>query len=352
MPALPIAYADYALWQRKVFDGALLAEQLAYWRRQLDGLGTLDLPTDHAPGRTRSSHGSNLSVALAPGMLDALRDTSARLGVTPFMTLLACFQLLLSRYAGQTDIAVGVPIANRTHVEAEALVGTLVNTLVMRCDLGGDPSFGDLLSRVQQTALDAYAHQDLPFEQLVEELRGPRGQNNSPLIRVLFNVLNTPAHHDALEGLSFEPAQYETLSSLCAALGEHYPVVHVADASRAVAVANALLSPEQHDGFMAEVRADYQRARERHENQQRELERQTLEQARANKLTLDLSQPIPEPSVPGVLTFECLNLGDLTPRIDWTPFFQAWELRGRHPAILDDTIVGGEAKKPTGPWRR
>ena len=123
---------------------------------------------------------------------------------------------------GGLQVAVGVPIANRTHVEAEALVGTLVNTLVMRCDLGGDPSFGDLLSRVQQTALDAYAHQDLPFEQLVEELRGPRDQNNSPLIRVLFNVLNTPAHHDALEGLSFEQFAFARQRTARRGAGNHW----------------------------------------------------------------------------------------------------------------------------------
>ena len=204
LPALDIEYADYAHWQRKVFDQALLADQLAYWRERLAGLAPLALPADRPATLTRTSRGANVSAVLAPDTLAALRSFSARQGVTPFMSLLACFQAVLARYTGESDIAVGTPIANRTHVEAEALVGTLVNTLVMRTDLGGDPRFSELLARVQQTALDAYAHQDLPFEKLVEELRGSRSQAVSPLVQVLFNVLNAPATHERLDGLAIE----------------------------------------------------------------------------------------------------------------------------------------------------
>ena len=150
LPTLDIEYADYAHWQRKVFDQALLADQLAYWRERLAGLAPLALPADRPATLTRTSRGANVSAVLAPDTLAALRRFSARHGVTPFMSLLACFQAVLARYTGESDIAVGTPIANRTHVEAEALVGTLVNTLVMRTDLGGDPRFSELLARVQQ----------------------------------------------------------------------------------------------------------------------------------------------------------------------------------------------------------
>jgi amino acid adenylation domain-containing protein len=209
LPALAVEYADYATWQREVFDRTLLAKQLEYWRARLDQLAPLSLPTDKPATLVRSSRGANLSIPLSQPTLEALQAFSAKHQVTPFMTLLACFQGLLARYTEQTDIAVGTPIANRTHVEAEALVGTLVNTLVMRTDLTGDPRFSELLARVQQTALEAYAHQDLPFETLIEEVRGPRNQSVSPLVQVLFNVLNTPIGHEKFDELSFDRFEFD-----------------------------------------------------------------------------------------------------------------------------------------------
>lgn len=209
LPPLSVEYADYAVWQRQVFDRALLADQLAYWRTRLERLAPLPLPTDKPATLVRSSRGSNLSIALKPQLLEALQTFSANQKVTPFMTLLACFELLLARYTGETDIAVGTPIANRTRVEAEGLVGTLVNTLVMRTDLSGDPRFTELLARVKQTALEAYAHQDLPFETLVEEVRGPRNQAVSPLVQVLFNVLNAPTSRGEFDGLSFDRFEFD-----------------------------------------------------------------------------------------------------------------------------------------------
>lgn len=209
LPPLSLEYADYAVWQRQVFDRDLLAEQLAYWRARLDQLAPLALPADLQASLVRSSRGSNLSVTLTPRILETLQGFSASQRVTPFMTLLACFQILLARYTGQTDIAVGTPIANRTHIQAEGLVGTLVNTLVMRTDLSGDPRFSELLVRVKQTALEAYAHQDLPFETLVEEVRGPRNQAISPLVQVLFNVLNAPVSRGEFEGLSFDRFEFD-----------------------------------------------------------------------------------------------------------------------------------------------
>jgi amino acid adenylation domain-containing protein len=209
LPVRSLGYADYAVWQRQVFDGALLAEQLAYWRARLDHLAPLALPTDKPVPLVRSSRGSNVSITLTPQVREALQVFAANEKVTPFMTLLACFQLLLARYTAGTDIAVGTPIANRTRVEAEGLVGTLVNTLVMRTDLSGDPRFSELLVRVKQTALEAYAHQDLPFETLVEEVPGARSQAVSPLVQVLFNVLNAPASRGEFEGLSFDRFEFD-----------------------------------------------------------------------------------------------------------------------------------------------
>ncbi len=134
-------------------------------------------------------------------------------GATPYMALLACFQLLLARHCDSTDVAVGTPIANRTHMASEHVVGTLVNTVVMRTDLAGDPSFVELLGRVRETALQAYAHQDLPFEALVEALAVPRSDGSAPLVQVLFNVLNTPAMDSRIEGLVYEPFEFDTGSS-------------------------------------------------------------------------------------------------------------------------------------------
>jgi amino acid adenylation domain-containing protein len=185
---LSIQYADYAIWQREWLQGAALEEQLAYWRAQLAGAPpVLELPTD----RPRPAHptllGATLRFELSAKLTQEVNALSRRAGVTPFMTLLAAWQLLLARYTGQTDIAVGVPVANRQRSEVEGLIGFFVNTLVLRTDLGGDPNFIDLLGRVRETALGAYAHQDLPFEKLVEELQPARSLSHAPLFQVAFN---------------------------------------------------------------------------------------------------------------------------------------------------------------------
>jgi aspartate racemase len=190
LPELPVQYADYAVWQRKQLEGEGLAELLQYWREQLQGLSALELPTDRPrPGRP-SYRGARHDFTLGPDLIRQLQALGQAEGVTLHMTLLAAFQALLARYSGQEDIAVGTPIAGRNHAALEDLIGFFVNTLVLRMDLAGDPTFRELLARVRQVSLAAYDHQDLPFEQLVEELRPARHLNRNPLVQVLFQLLS------------------------------------------------------------------------------------------------------------------------------------------------------------------
>ncbi|HEY7076991.1 MAG TPA: condensation domain-containing protein [Solirubrobacteraceae bacterium] len=184
LPGLPVQYADYAVWQQEWLAGGVLDEQLAHWRAQLEGLTELELPSDRPRPASPTFAGARQRLTLAADV-DGL---SRREGVTPFMTLLAAFLALLSRYSGQDDIAVGTPIANRTRAEIEPLIGFFVNTLVMRADLSGDPTFRELLSRVRDVALDAYANQDLPFERLVAELAPERDAGRNPLVDVMFQL--------------------------------------------------------------------------------------------------------------------------------------------------------------------
>ncbi|MCK6562463.1 amino acid adenylation domain-containing protein [candidate division KSB1 bacterium] len=192
LPELPIQYVDFAQWQRNWLQGEVLEKQLAYWKKQLAGLTTLQLPTDRPRPPVQTYRGARQSFHLTPALTQALQELSQREAVTLFMTLLAAFQTLLHRHAQQTDIAVGTPIANRTRAETEGLIGFFANTLVMRTDFSGDPTFRALLQRVRETALGAYAHQDLPFERLVEELQPERDLSRSPLFQVMFILQNTP----------------------------------------------------------------------------------------------------------------------------------------------------------------
>jgi hypothetical protein len=200
---LALQYADYALWQRRWLQGSALAEQLAYWRAQLAGAPpVLALPTDRPRPAMQSYAGATYPVVLPGALVEALRALSRRAGVTVFMTLLAAFQLLLARSTGQQDIVVGTPIAGRTRTETEGLIGFFVNTLVLRTDLAGSPSFVDLLGRVRETCLGAYAHQDVPFEKLVEELQPPRDLSRPTLVQVMCELLNTPPPVFVVPGLA------------------------------------------------------------------------------------------------------------------------------------------------------
>ncbi|HYS77481.1 MAG TPA: amino acid adenylation domain-containing protein, partial [Candidatus Dormibacteraeota bacterium] len=203
LPALPIQYGDYAAWQRDFLHEGALETQTAYWRRALAGAPlTLDLPTDRPRPAVRTHGGAKQSVVLPEGLSEALRALGREEGATPFMTMLAAFSVLLMRYTGEDDLLVGTPIANRHRLEIEGLIGFFVNTLVLRTDLSGDPAFRVLLRRVRGVALDAYAHQDLPFERLVEELRPPRDLGRTALFQVMVAHAATPRID--IEGLETE----------------------------------------------------------------------------------------------------------------------------------------------------
>ncbi|WP_139113497.1 amino acid adenylation domain-containing protein, partial [Pseudomonas sp. 31 E 6] len=188
LPALPVQYADYALWQRHWMEAGERERQLGYWQAQLAGeQPVLELPTDHARPAVQSFAGASVNVELGAQRLEALKRLSQRENVTTFVVLLASFQLLLHRYSGQADIRVGVPIANRSRSETERLIGFLVNTQVLRTEVDSRTSVRGLLQQVRKTALDAQAHQDLPFEQLVEVLQPERSLSRNPLFQVMFN---------------------------------------------------------------------------------------------------------------------------------------------------------------------
>jgi amino acid adenylation domain-containing protein len=191
LPELPIQYADFTQWQRNWLQGEVVASQLNYWKEKLGGsLPVLQLPTDYPRPAIQTYNGAAVSLELSPDLTTALKTLSEQQGITLFMTLLAAFQVLLHRYSGEEDIIVGTPIANRNRQEIEPLIGCFVNSLVLRTDLGGNPTFTELLQRVREVTLGAYTHQDLPFEKLVEELQPERDLSRHPLFQVWFNMLN------------------------------------------------------------------------------------------------------------------------------------------------------------------
>ena len=210
LPALPIQYADYALWQRKWLEGRRLEQELGYWRKRLDGLSNLELPTDRPRPPTPSYRGASQPVFIKAELGEALKRLGQTQQCTLFMTLLATFSSLLQRYSGQSDIAVGSPIAGRNHSQIEDLIGFFVNTLVLRIDASGNPSFLELLARVRECALDAYAHQELPFEKLVQELKPKRDPSRNPLVQVMFVLQNTPNEELDLSGMRCSRVQLST----------------------------------------------------------------------------------------------------------------------------------------------
>ena len=193
---LPVQYADFAVWQREWMQGAALDAELEYWRERLAGMETLELPTDHLRSAAPSYRGANRRFMIERELAERLRALGRREGVTLFMTLLGGFDVLMSRYSGQEDIALGTDIANRNRAEIEGLIGFFVNQLVMRVEVRPEENFRELLKRVREACLGAYAHQDLPFEKLVEELRPERDLSRSPLFQAKLILQNAP-----LEGL-------------------------------------------------------------------------------------------------------------------------------------------------------
>src|SRR6185436_11549166 len=207
---LPIQYSDFAVWQRETLAGEHLEQEIAFWRERLSPLPPpLQLPADHPRPPVQTFRGGAGSVSIPAGIAEAMRRLARREGATLFMTLLAAFEALLGRLTGETDLAVGTGIANRTRLELEPLIGFFVNTLVLRVDCSGDPTFRELLGRVREVTLEAYAHQDLPFERLVEELQPARDLNRNPIFQVAFALQNTPSDVFELPGLSLAPFPFD-----------------------------------------------------------------------------------------------------------------------------------------------
>jgi len=193
LPELPIQYADYAIWQREWLQGMALKTRLDYWKQQLAGsLPVLELPTDRPRLAVQNFQGATESFSMSSDLSQALKQISQQAGITLFMTLLAAFKTLLYRYTGEGDIIVGSPTANRNRPEIEGLIGFFVNTLVLRTYLGDNPSFRQLLLRVQEVTSGAFDHQDLPFEKLVEEMQPERSLSHTPLFQVMFVLQNAP----------------------------------------------------------------------------------------------------------------------------------------------------------------
>ena len=205
-PLAPLAlqYADFAAWQRAWPEEALAA-QLAHWKERLAGTPALDLPADRPRPPVASFRGDSLQLDLPPALADALRRLARRGQATAFMTVLAVWHALLQRHSGQTDFAVGTPVANRTRPELEPLIGVFLNMLALRTDGGGDPSFAELLARVRHTALAAYDHADIPFERIVDEVNVERDRSRPPLVQTMLALNSTPRVPLTLRGLAVEP---------------------------------------------------------------------------------------------------------------------------------------------------
>ncbi|MFF4159223.1 amino acid adenylation domain-containing protein [Streptomyces sp. NPDC001678] len=214
LPALPVQYADYAVWQRERLAGDAVAGDLAYWKRTLEGApATLELPTDRPRPATQSMRGGSRPFAVPGPVMDRLRELSRSEGATPFMTVLSAFLVLLHRYSREEDIVVGVPVAGRGRPEVERLIGLFTNTLALRTDLSDAPTFRELLARVRGVSLGAFAHQELPFERLVEELHPRRDLSRSPVFQVSFMYQNIALPSFDGVGLRMEPVAVESTSS-------------------------------------------------------------------------------------------------------------------------------------------
>src|SRR5947209_4621002 len=208
---LPIQYADFAWWQRQHLTGDVLEKQMSYWRSQLNHSPILELPPDHPRTQKAKLRGASRHFQIPAELAERLRELGRQNQASLFMVLLAVWKVLLYRYSGQTDVVVGAPIANRTRVEIEPLIGFFVNTLVLRTDLSGDSSFSEVLARVRTTTLDAYEHQDVPYEKLVAELHPERTASQSPFFATMLNWVNTPGLEFA--GTHLDPAPLENLTA-------------------------------------------------------------------------------------------------------------------------------------------
>ena len=202
LPELPIQYSDYAHWQTDEKHREIWQSSMTYWKKKLGGeCPILELPTDQARGARQTFKGGTYRFVISKDRTTALETLGRQEDATLFMTLLTAFYILLHRYSGQDDILVGTPIANRNFPELENLIGVFINTLVLRASISGDMSFRELLMQVRKVCLEAYTHQDFPFEKLVEELKPKRDLNRPPLFQVVFNMQNSPKPKLEIEGL-------------------------------------------------------------------------------------------------------------------------------------------------------
>jgi acyl carrier protein len=230
LPELPVQYADYSAWQRRVVASEGVNRQLEYWKEQLAGAPTtLNLPTDHRRPEMFSFRGAYQRLEIDEDLFKKLEELGRQHGVTTFMTLLAAFATMLARYSGQYDILIGVPIANRTQMEFERLIGFFTNMIVLRMDLSGNPRFSELLRHVREKFLAAYAHKDVPFERLVEEIHPQRDLTSNPLFQVAFSLQNRLRRTFHLTDISLAPSNVDIETSkfdLCLYL---FPFEHSAD---------------------------------------------------------------------------------------------------------------------------
>jgi amino acid adenylation domain-containing protein len=210
LPSLPLQYADFAVWQRECLSGEVMEDRLAWWKNQLGGVPqVIDIPLDRPRPAVQSYRGGRVDLTIAGELVGRLEETARSLSVTPFMTLLTGFAALLSRYGSQPDVVVGTPVANRGRAELEDLIGFFVNTLTLRVDVSGDPGFDGLAHRVREMALGAFAHQDVPFERLVSDLRPERSLSHAPVFQVLLAFQNLPDSQLELEGLTLSSLEYD-----------------------------------------------------------------------------------------------------------------------------------------------
>jgi hypothetical protein len=228
-----LQYSDYSVWQREHLSGERLERLLGWWRERLAGApGALDLPSDRPRPRALSGRGSRAARPLPPGLPAAVEALAAERGVTPFMVWASAFAALVHRYTGRADVVLGTPMANRARTEIEWLIGFFANSLVLRVDAGGDPGFGELVDRTRAAVLGAYAHQEIPFEKLVDELAPERDLSRSPLFQVLFQIEESGADRLELPGLEvskLDLARAETKFdlSLSLTLGRDLPAARV-----------------------------------------------------------------------------------------------------------------------------
>lgn len=214
LPELPLQYADLSQWQRAWMAGPLLERDLAFWKTVLGGeLPVMDLPTDRPRPAVQTSRGAMVSSTLDPARAAELSALGRRMGATLYMMLLSAFFMLLARMTGQSDLIVGTPIANRTRKETEGLIGFFVNTLAIRTQISRDASSAEVIAAVREACLEAYAHQETPFEKLVDVLHPTRDVSRSPIFQVMFDLQNAPASELEVSGLEFEPIEIDSTTA-------------------------------------------------------------------------------------------------------------------------------------------